>query len=142
MIWPFLLFRVVASLELASWEHGAPVESVTWSPDGSMVAASGNDRIHVWSTTSQIQQFQDSDGEFGVIQWSPDGKYLAVFVDPNDGSWLIRVYDTSTWELAIPDINLLNLAPTLPPYDLVRYKALHFHPDSTLLAVGRYDSRV
>jgi WD40 repeat protein len=75
---------VVVNATTGNWiynftEHGTLIDSVDWSPDGSLIASgSSNDStIKIWNPeTGNISRTINSSDEPLMVKWSPDGKYL------------------------------------------------------------------
>ena len=77
--------------------HTSPINSLTWSPDGTWIASSdgkgfdpGNDTgaVHIWGVaTGQTRMIYHGhpDPVIAVV-WSPDGQHIASAGSPDDGS--------------------------------------------------------
>jgi len=78
------------------------VNSVAWSPDGDYIATGSaySREIHVWNVRSRTIVRKLSipypPPAFHQLAWSPDGLFLAAC----DGTNVLRIYDTRTWEPA------------------------------------------
>lgn len=78
--------------------HRQPVQSVTWSPDGTMVASGGDDDLAlIWKTDGTILQTLQVDDHIRALAWSPDGTQLVLgsgnavsFFDPYTGLLFAR----------------------------------------------------
>lgn len=80
--------RILWSKQLEShWMAG-----VSFSPDGNMIVCCG-DNLYVLDLQAEMIYSSGSGGRRSAA-WSPDGKSLAVLMDPRT----IRVLDTSTWK--------------------------------------------
>jgi WD40 repeat protein len=89
------------------------VTGVTWSPDNKYLAtisAEPGDDVDIWDTTTwyRVAHMNPSEDATrvalpGIMAWSPDGKYMATdangYSDTDIGR--VKVYDTSTWEVAM-----------------------------------------
>ena len=99
--------------------HAGVVESVQFSPDGSLLASGANDQtIRLWSTGDwhQVAVFRGQEGPASGVAFSPDGKLLAS--GATDGSVML-------WQIP----SATNAAPKMPchaPY--------HLSPDGHRLA--------
>ncbi len=71
-----------------------PVNSVSWSPDGSKLAVSSYKAIRMWNAdnSTYINTVNDHTDLITQVSWSPDGTYIA------SGSWdtTIKIWDAST----------------------------------------------
>ncbi len=60
--------------------HTIRVESVTWSPDGTRIASSGQDTtIQVWDAAdgSHVFTYRGHTAAVYTVAWSPDGRRIA-----------------------------------------------------------------
>ncbi|MHA2403295.1 MAG: WD40 repeat domain-containing protein, partial [Candidatus Kariarchaeaceae archaeon] len=77
--------------------HADDVRSVSWSPDGSKLAAGmGGSTLRIWDTGNWSELHTDSEGNpngYDIFSWSPDGSKLASasLFDR------IKIWDTSDW---------------------------------------------
>ena len=74
---------------------------ITWSPDGSLLAAAaGGGRVVIWQTSDwsrvQAPTATAPSAVIARIAWSPDGRYLAV--TPTKGGGPVTVLETDTWQ--------------------------------------------
>eukprot|EP00045_Choanoeca_perplexa_P008481 m.79231 g.79231 ORF g.79231 m.79231 type:complete len:856 (-) comp14511_c0_seq7:831-3398(-) len=79
--------------------HQAEVNSLAWSPDGSMLASSSVDtHVLVWNTTSGkvIKQLTNHGNHVKGVAFDPMGLYLASQGDDR----AVRIFNTSNWEPA------------------------------------------
>lgn len=116
------------------------VKEAAWSADGTRIVIAHNDALEVWNVANQQleatldipaendKQFSiilQYDGEFGdVLQWSPDGKYIAAVLqdkaDIEAGDTVIRVWDGEKFT---------------PLYTIMNYdRAISFSLNSKILA--------
>jgi WD40 repeat protein len=112
--------------------HTGEVRSVTFSPDGSMIASSGRDEntVIVWETSTGTELARLP----GIIaRFSPDGRFLATGGGSDDPEAEIR--DTSVY---LWDTNSWQVVYTLEGHDK-RVQDLHFNPQGTLLASASTD---
>ena len=73
------------------------VQSVAFSPDGSVVASLGSDRlIRIWDplTGQEIRQFGNGVDYLSCMAFSPDGKTLAAASGSNEGKLIL--FDVAT----------------------------------------------
>lgn len=108
-----LVVGILSSLTLFTVLAQTPntaLASVTWSPDGTMVAGGGKDILRVWnaSTGATIVNLQGiSPGHVNLsVSWSPDSKKLVTATD----DLLVRV-----WNIADPNYSVGQLLGTLTP---------------------------
>lgn len=81
--------------------------SVSWSPDGKLLASGGSDdQVYIWEVSTGELYRSFGDVYSGIdLRWSPNGDYL-IGVDFDR----FRIWNTTTWELdfgtsaTIPDI--------------------------------------
>jgi WD40 repeat protein len=70
--------------------------SVSFNPNGSLIAGGGNDgSIMLWDTQTgeTVTRLENHLYPISTLAWSPDGKLLAS----GDWSGIIRVWDVATW---------------------------------------------
>ncbi|KIK33432.1 hypothetical protein CY34DRAFT_62452, partial [Suillus luteus UH-Slu-Lm8-n1] len=81
-------------LTIKTWHKG--VWAVTYSPDSSKLATSGDDRnvVQIWDAkTGKLLNTLKHEGWVHSLAWTSDGKKLI------SGSYkLIRIFDTATWQ--------------------------------------------
>ena len=79
-------------------QHQQPVRSVTWSPDGKMLASGANDaQLLIWELNGTVLARKRQAGVVRSVAWSPDGQQLAVgvankvqFLTPLNGALLAQ----------------------------------------------------
>jgi WD40 repeat protein len=79
-------------------QHQQTVRSVTWSPDGNMLASGANDaQLLVWDLKGIVQVQKAQAGAVRAVAWSPDSQQLAVgaanqvmFFNPLTGAMLAQ----------------------------------------------------
>jgi WD40 repeat protein len=60
-------------------QHQQTVHSVTWSPDGKMLASGANDaQVFIWDLNGNVQVRKAQADVVHSVAWSPDGQQLAV----------------------------------------------------------------
>jgi Tol biopolymer transport system component len=116
--------------------HLNPISSLSFSPDGRLLASGGNDNTaRIWdvSTGAQIQQFEGGGLFIAGVTFAPDGKLLAYItpVMESGGSGRFKstggrvvLRDVATWA-ETQSINTHSLVSDLP-----------FAPDGKTLAFG------
>jgi len=126
----FSLWDVAAEhSNIATFEHTAGVRSVSFSPDGTLLASgASNGTIFVWDVETG-EKVETLAGQGGIISvsFSPDGSLLAA------GSFDSRVF---VWDVETGE----NVETLAGHTDGAR--SLSFSPDGSLLAVGTGDGRV
>ena len=75
----------------------ATIDSVTWSPDGTLFAASVDQRIQIYQsrTRESLQTLEGAPASISYIDWSPDGKFMASSL--RNGS--VMIHDVSSGEI-------------------------------------------
>ena len=79
-------------------QHQQPVHSVTWSPEGKMLASGASDaRVFIWDLDGTVQARKGQVAAVRSVAWSPDGQQLAVgaanqvqFLNPLNGTLLAQ----------------------------------------------------
>jgi hypothetical protein len=79
-------------------QHQQPVLSVTWSPDGKLLASGASDaQVLIWDLNGTVQVRKAQAGVVRSVAWSPDGQQLAVgaanqvqFLTPLNGALLAQ----------------------------------------------------
>lgn len=75
-----ILSPLSGALILTYTGHTQPVNTVTWSPDGTRIASGGNDNtVQVWdsSTGKRFFSFTKHTNQVTAVAWSPDGTRIA-----------------------------------------------------------------
>jgi len=107
---------------------GEPL-AVVFSPDGRTLALRSAATLTVWNTkTGVTNQTLSIDGN---ILFSPDGKSLASWTSPEDGSLTLNIWDCRTWQvkhtLNRPDLHATSVA---------------FSPDARMLGIACTDGTI
>jgi len=84
--------------------HQQIVRSVTWSPDGKMLASGANDaQVLIWNMNGSVQARKREPGVVHSVAWSLDGQELAVavanqvqFLNPLNGFVLAQLAQSHT----------------------------------------------
>jgi len=90
----------VGTLRCSYRGHQTAVHSLSWSPDGTRILSTGDEKIvHVWNATtgSTISLYQDAADAVRVVAWSSDGSLIATA----GADAFIRVWDVVTNRLLI-----------------------------------------
>ena len=115
-------------------DHLCTVNSLAWSPDGTLLASSGDDGLSSVWTVSTRQLLSRAEGIFQVpvsgSSWSADGQLVADFNPQTSG---VRIWSASTGT---------TLSFLEDPGDLNRVRSLSWSPDGSYLAVGNDGSNV
>ena len=131
--------------------HRAPVNSVSWSPDGNALATVGayDASLRIWDARTWRQErcLDISGAALEQVEWSPDGRRIAVlgksdrFSDLGeydvDDEWgarvehvhMVLVYDTTTWQEVAA-------TPTAPRLGYGERPVIAWAPDSRILGIG------
>jgi WD40 repeat protein len=102
--WEWYYISSLCSTQATVFDHGAPVNSISWQPTGTLVASAGVDgTVKTWDVSKSVpvNGFSVGKGSPGTIAWSPDGSRLAI--SSNDGSvtvWNAVTGDSLTWSTA------------------------------------------
>jgi RNA polymerase sigma factor (sigma-70 family) len=116
--------------------HAGPVYSLSFSPDGKLLASSAGD-VRLWDlkTRRQLRELVKGARRASLLAFSPDGKTLAVVLQaPPGGAYEDRLL--SFWDVAS--------GKELRCFEAHReyVGCIAFSPDGQLLATGSYDKTV
>jgi eukaryotic-like serine/threonine-protein kinase len=106
--------------------HNKDVNSITFSPDGRMLASGSNDgTVKLWDAqTEELKQtFEASGHEVVSTAFSPDGRSLAIAMVSSGGDGIVIIRDSQTAEVK------QKMAET-------NIQAVAFSPDSNTLAIA------
>ena len=97
VLWDFIADKKGENTHALYGAHGSVVECVAFSPDGSMLASGGADRLlKVWDVGTRTLKYSRDEHTSNVrsVLFSPDGRFLASS-SPDD---TIRLWEPSTGE--------------------------------------------
>ena len=138
-IWDLQSGRV--NVELTG--HAAPIDVISWSPDGVWLATAARFRgIKVWDThTGKVKVFGDksedmhhpySHGPVGELIWAPDNRHLAVSYRSYNRFWIV---DTDTGD-NFPSLKT-DEGETSAGYEFDKYiSSMAWSRDSPWIAIG------
>jgi WD40 repeat protein len=122
------------------FQLGSKVRSVSWSPDGKLLAAGGEDyTVKVWrivdgqsiftiaGTKPGFSELEQTQFGFTIATWSPDDRYLATTSSEKDRA--IRVWNTASWQVVFTS----TIAPD-GTYTATSVPDIVWSPDSKSLA--------
>jgi WD40 repeat protein len=115
----------VDGTEVAQLHNDGNVDTIAWSPDGSLLA--GGNSIWAWDVAAFKQQGGISSGRIWNLAWSPDNAEIATVATNSDE---VRLWDTSGKRLAILSGHPGNV------------QQLAWSPDGTQLASGGADQTI
>lgn len=124
---PFVESALATGIRMRPKFDGDHMRALTFSPDGRLLAAAGEDgQVQVWETSSgkEWALLPGVHADVSCLAFSPDGKLLAT----NDGPMI------KLWDLSAVDGNPL-LTRALPGHTAT-VRSLAFSPDGRLLASG------
>jgi WD40 repeat protein len=144
-------------------EGSSEIDSIAFSPDGSLLAAGANNGVVIWDMATQepIHTLNQITGGKTSLAWSPDGVLLAVagpeqinLWDAQSGEYLLAFEgggDNLDWsadgsllayftagQVIIADVQTGRVLQTIGEAS----PGLAFRPDGLVLAVGRFDGDV
>jgi WD40 repeat protein len=92
------LFDAASGLERATLEHEGRVNSVSFSPDGKLLASGGGRTAKLWELdTGKVRTvIQAGDALYvDCVSFSPDGRTLAIGVGSGDSRGEVKLWDMS-----------------------------------------------
>jgi WD40 repeat protein len=122
------VWDTTTNAQIAGIPFAAPVSGVTFSPDGSVIAAATTDNVvHLWSlaTNAELAALPGSVNNtmrVKTVTFSPNGMQIAVI----GSDWAVRVWDMTTRTLKL----------TLPANPAQYPRTMTYSPDSALLVLG------
>lgn len=93
-----LTIPTMAKRVLVFSQHQQTVRSVTWSPDGNMLASGANDaQLLTWDLGGMVHVRTQQAGAIRAVAWSPNGQQLVagvanlvMFLNPQTGAALVQ----------------------------------------------------
>jgi len=119
--------------------HSSRITSVTFSPDGKLLASSSQDKtIKLWemATGRELHMLSGHSSQVLSVAFSPNGKLLAS----GSGDNMVKLWDVATGH-ELRTLSAQLELPTLSP-QLMGTPSVVFSPDGKVLASGRVDSTV
>ena len=108
-----------------------PILGLAFSPDSAWILSSGyNGRSRIWDWSSETPLAEYA-GSGGVIQWSPDGRWIAW---RDESQWELLRFDPPIGWSRIPEV-----PPANPSEATAGPAVVRFHPAGDRWASGSYD---
>lgn len=73
------IWNIASNVLITKIKFAHRIYDMAWSPDGGMICSIGSSKLHLWDTSkAEIYYTDDCSGSVNSIEWSPDGKLIAI----------------------------------------------------------------
>ncbi|WP_199249831.1 WD40 repeat domain-containing protein [[Phormidium] sp. ETS-05] len=119
--------------------HADRVNSVTWNPDGKLIATSSEDRtVKLWQVDGTlVQNITPGDKPINNVSWSPDGKVMAIA--SADGT--VQIWSLRQMPGELHNRPNYQYQQTIPAHQQPLWNVT-FSPDGSLIATASADNTV